>query len=179
MSDNIDKELAEIKGLIDNDYTVPSENVQQTHEKETPHDNQQNCRKRSVNGGRPSCGRKQQKRSNMHIYIAAGVAVLLLLLILVSFKSCAGADPLQGTWDMDGTTVYRFDGDGVGAMVLPSRTYSFQYTINADAKTVHIDFDDERAADYTYDYEVSETKLILSGREGKETFSYEFTKKDS
>ena len=33
--------------------------------------------------------------------------------------------------------------------------------------------------DYTYDYEVSETKLILSGKEGKETFSYEFTKKDS
>lgn len=101
---------------------------------------------------------------------------MLLLVIILIFKGCAGGDVLKGTWDMDGTTVYQFEGNGEGAMILPSNTYNFKYTINEEEKTVSIDFEDEKANDYTYNYEVTKDKLILSGSEGKESFAYEFTK---
>lgn len=93
-------------------------------------------------------------------------------------RSCGHrGDALMGTWDLDGTTVYQFDGNGEGAMILPGKSYAFRYSINEETGTVSIDFEDERATDYTYDYQVSKDALVLSGSVGKESFTYEFTKK--
>jgi hypothetical protein len=107
--------------------------------------------------------------------IGGAIAVLLLIIILIC-KGCAGGDVLKGTWDMDGTTVYQFDSKGEGAMILPSNTYTFKYTINEEEKTVSIDFEDEKATDYTYSYTIDKDSLTLYGNVGKESFEYVFTK---
>ena len=176
MSDNVDKELDEIMGLINREHP------QRTHRppqgkpvaRRTPQYAPRYDASEAERLRRRSKRLKQQKIRRWAI--VGGAVVLLLLIIILIFKGCAGGDVLKGTWDMDGTTVYQFEGNGEGAMILPSNTYTFKYTINEEEKTVSIDFEDERANDYTYNYEVTKDKLILSGSEGKESFAYEFTK---
>lgn len=172
MSENMDKELDEIMGLINTDHTKRPVTTKQGQRsaKSTP----RYAPSESERLRRVSNRRKQQKIRRWAII--GGAVVLLLLIIFLIFKGCAGGDVLKGTWDMDGTTVYQFEGNGEGAMILPSNTYTFKYTINEEEMTVSIDFEDEKANDYTYNYEVTKDKLILSGSEGKESFAYEFTK---
>lgn len=127
-------------------------------------------------------GVKQQKRKRPFRgwIIAVAIVVLLLLAItLLFFKGyLGGGDVLKGTWSLDGITVYQFEGNGKGAMVLPSKTYTFKYTINEEEKTVTIDFEDEKAKDNSYSYQVSAQKLFLSSSVGEENIVYEFTKTD-
>lgn len=105
---------------------------------------------------------------------------IMIFMLAISFViiiiGCSKGDVLKGTWDLDGTTVYYFDGSGKGNMILPSNTYSFEYTITEGEKLVSIDFEDKRVTDCIYTYKINKDKLILSGSEGEESFSYEFTK---
>ena len=128
---------------------------------------------------KPNKDSKQYKQAKIRKWaiIGGSIAVIVLIVVLLC-KSCTGGDVLKGTWDLDGTTVYQFDGKGEGAMILPSNTYSFKYTINEEEKTVSIDFDDEKATDYTYSYTVEKNSLTLYGSVGKESFEYVFTKQD-
>ena len=128
---------------------------------------------------RPNKDSKQYKQAKIRSWaiIGGSIAVIVLIVILLC-KGCTGGDVLKGTWDLDGTTVYQFDGKGEGAMILPSNTYTFKYTINEEEKTVSIDFDDEKATDYTYSYTVDKDSLTLYGSVGKESFEYVFTKQD-
>ena len=122
---------------------------------------------------------KKQKQAKICRWaiIGGGIAVIVLIIVLLC-KGCTSGDVLNGTWDLDGTTVYQFDGKGEGAMMLPSNTYTFKYTINEEEKTVSIDFDDEKATDYTYSFAVDKDSLTLYGSVGKESFEYVFTKQD-
>jgi hypothetical protein len=122
---------------------------------------------------------KKQKQAKIRRWaiIGGGIAVIVLIIVLLC-KGCTSGDVLKGTWDLDGTTVYQFDGKGKGAMILPSNTYFFKYTINEEEKTVSIDFDDEKATDYTYSFTVDKDSLTLYGSVGKESFEYVFTKQD-
>jgi len=123
--------------------------------------------------------RMKRRRREKNLRIAVGVlaAVLLILVAGLCFKMFSGSDDFKGTWDLDGTTMYQFDGSGKGAMILPRSSYDFRYTVDEENKTISIDFADEKANDYTYTYELSGNKLILSGGDEDETFTYEFTKK--
>lgn len=181
MSDNMDKELDEIMGLINREH--PQRSPRPTQGKpvarRTPRYSQPIQPPRYTLSENERLRRRSKRIRQQQIRkwaIIGGAVVLLLLIIILIFKGCAGGDVLKGTWDMDGTTVYQFEGNGEGAMILPSNTYTFKYTINEEEKTVSIDFEDEKANDYTYNYEVTKDKLILSGSEGKESFAYEFTK---
>ena len=181
MSDSFDKELDEIVGLINKNHTkrpstIPRE--QTPVHKLSPTSQSRPMRTSNANESERlrRMTKRRKQRQIRRWAIIGGAVVLLLLIIILIFKGCAGGDVLKGTWDMDGTTVYQFEGNGKGAMILPSNTYTFKYTINEEEKTVSIDFEDEKANDYTYNYEVTKDKLILSGSEGKESFAYEFTK---
>lgn len=119
----------------------------------------------------------KQRRRNQRIRIATGIAALVLLaLIVVLCVKVFGGDGFKGTWDLDGTTAYQFNGSGKGAMLLPSASYEFSYTVDKENQTIHIDFADEKANDYTYTYELTGSKLVLSGGDEDETFAYEFKK---
>lgn len=175
MSMNIDKELEEIKRLINTDQPgVPASSSQ------PPRDNSAKAGQtqrsvRPANGRKPSRKRRRNKVNWRLIVLAAG-AVLLILLTVLMLRNCSGSNPLEGTWDMDGTTIYRFDADGTGAMILPSSTYLFSYSVDAENGTITIDFEDERATDFTYSYKLEKDKLVFFGSVGKESFSYEFNR---
>ena len=128
---------------------------------------------------RPNKDSKQYKQARIRRWaiIGGSIAVIVLIIVLLC-KGCTSGDVLKGTWDLDGTTVYQFDGKGEGTMILPSNTYTFKYTINEEEKTVSIDFDDEKATDYTYSFAVDKDSLTLYGSVGKESFEYVFTKQD-
>ena len=117
---------------------------------------------------------KKTRREKGRLRLTALIAVLLM--VLCGSGCSQSGDSFQGTWDLDGTTMYRFDGFGKGSMVLPSSSYEFCYTADEEAKTLFIDFAEEKARDYTYTYELSHDRLILSGGNGSEAFAYEFEK---
>ena len=78
---------------------------------------------------RPNKDSKQYKQAKIRRWaiIGGSIAVIVLIVILLC-KGCTGGDVLKGTWDLDGTTVYQFDGKGEGAMILPSNTRSEEHT---------------------------------------------------
>lgn len=179
MSEKIDKELDEIMGLINREH--PQRPVRTTQGTKSA---SRKPRYAMPNNNRPTSDserlqrmykRRRKVKIRRYCILAAAAAVILLLIILIC-KGCSSGDVLKGTWDMDGTTVYQFEGNGKGAMILPSNTYSFKYTINEEEKTVSIDFEDEKATDYTYSYTIDKDRLTLFGSVGKENFEYVFTK---
>ena len=129
--------------------------------------------KRIKRGKHQSISPKENKGCNVVCII---VIILLGLGLLGGAYRLVSRDALHGLWNLDGTTMYRFDGFGTGEMLLPNDSYSFQYEVNKKDKTVFINFDDDKANDYTYSFEVSGEKMALSRGTEKEFQIYEFTK---
>ena len=128
-------------------------------------------------------GDKVEKRTK-HISMQknTGFLVLLGLILIIGgiiFCFSGRKDALAGTWNLDGTTVYQFDGKGEGAMILPGNTYSFVYTMNEEKKTVSIDFKDENATDDTYSYRLEDNILTLYGNVGEEKYEYIFQRQEN
>ena len=109
--------------------------------------------------------------------VSAAFAVLIAIIIIIA-RGCSGrrTDVLCGRWDLDGTTVYVFDGEGSGTLELPESSYAFQYVIKDG--TVSIDFVDEKAHDSAYEFTVEDDVLTLIGKEEKETSAYTFKKQE-
>ena len=132
----------------------------------------------------PQKRRTAKKRKQRRLFgISAAVLVIILLAILISVvaKSCSsggdapnGTDVLSGTWDLDGITVYQFDGKGNGALKLPDNTYSFTYKMKDN--NLSIDFESESARDITYTFTVENEKLLLVSTEKDKEITYELTK---
>ena len=125
---------------------------------------------------------KKRKQHRLLGISAAVLAIILLaILIIVVAKSCSsggdvpkGTDVLSGTWDLDGITVYQFDGKGNGALKLPDNTYSFTYKMKDNS--LSIDFESESARDITYTFTVKNEKLLLVSTEKDKEITYELTK---
>lgn len=109
------------------------------------------------------------------MFSAVLASILLAAIIIIIARRCnTGDDVLSGTWDLDGVTVYRFDGKGNGPLNLPNSTYPFTYKMNDNA--LIIDFESEAARDITYSFTVENGKLpLVSVEKGKE-ITYELTK---
>ena len=137
---------------------------------------------------RPSGGRylseterlRRRKKRQQRLMIQRGIVGLvalgiLILIIVLICKGCSGgSDVLAGKWDVDGTTFYEFDGDGKGALILPSKTYDFTYKIDNDQ--IHIDYKNESVHDGSYTFTVVNDKLTLVGGAGTIGGTYELTK---
>ena len=115
---------------------------------------------------------KKRKQHRLLGISAAVLAIILLaILIIVVAKSCSsggdvpnGTDVLSGTWDLDGVTVYQFDGNGHGSLNLPSNTYPFTYEIKDNE--LRIDFESDAARDADYTFSVKNSVLTMTGGEG-------------
>lgn len=107
--------------------------------------------------------RHHRRRINP-LFVSSIVLVLLLVIgVGICLRSCGGPS-IKGRWDLDGTTVYRFDGDGKGALVLMYAEYEFNYTIEGDQ--LYIDFIDEGALDASYTFMVERRMLFMTGGPG-------------
>ena len=102
------------------------------------------------------------------------LAAVLILSVILIVKSCSGSDVLKGTWNLDGVTVYQFDGNGHGSLNLPSNTYAFTYEIKDNE--LHIDFESDAARDAAYSFTVEKDKLILKYVEKDQEKTYELMK---
>ena len=106
--------------------------------------------------------KKKQKQRRMLFGGAAAVLIVIVVVIVLIVKGCSGrTDVLAGTWDFEGTTTYSFDGEGSGAMVLPSISYDFTYTI--DGNKLVIDYINESVHDSPYEFAVDGDILIMVG----------------
>lgn len=121
---------------------------------------------------------KKRRQRQIKILSCATLAVFILataIVLIVHF--CANAtDVLKGTWDLDGVTMYQFDGKGSGSLNLPSNNYAFTYEINDG--TLIIDFESEAARDKTYTFTADKNKLTLTDNEEKESKTFELTKQN-
>ncbi len=117
--------------------------------------------------------RRQRRKRKRLLLFSVFLAILILCGILLMRGSLGkDRDLLCGRWDLDGTTVYVFDGNGKGTMELPESKYDFQYSIRDS--TVNIDFVDEHAQDSSYDFTIQKNQLTLTGKEKQETITYIF-----
>lgn len=131
---------------------------------------------------------KKRKQHRLLGISAAVLAIILLAILIIAVaRSCSvggnvlnggsvpnGTDVLNGTWNLDGITVYQFDGKGNGALKLPDNTYSFTYKMKDNS--LSIDFESESARDITYTFTVKNEKLLLVSTEKDKEITYELTK---
>ena len=119
--------------------------------------------------------KRRRKRQKHLLYLSVALIVLIIGIVLI-VRGCSGGgtDALCGRWDLDGTTVYVFDGKGSGALELPRSRYEFHYEIKDG--TVSIDFADDKVRDISYDFTVSYDELSLERIEKKDTITYKLKK---
>ena len=121
--------------------------------------------------------KKKQKQRRILFGGAAAVLIVIVVVIVLIVKGCSGrTDVLAGTWDFDGTTTYSFDGEGSGAMVLPSISYDFTYTI--DGNKLVIDYINESVHDSPYEFAVDGDILTMVGGEGTVGGTYKLTRQE-
>ena len=135
--------------------------------------------------------RRTAKKRKQHRLLGISAAVLaialLVVIIIVIARSCSvggnvlnggsvpnGTDVLNGTWNLDGITVYQFDGKGNGSLNLPDKSYPFTYKTKDNS--LSIDFESEAARDITYTFTVENEKLLLVSVEKDKEITYELTK---
>ena len=118
--------------------------------------------------------RRIRRRRIRNGVAAALVLILIVLCIVLLFTSCSADKRIVGTWDYDTITVYRFDKNGEGALLLPNESYTFAYSIEEDQ--LIIDFESENVTDHRYTFSINGGELTLTAEESGGTV-YVLTKK--
>ena len=112
----------------------------------------------------PTRNRRKPRRTGRIIVCIELAAIAVLGVLLATFL--LRRDELKGTWALDETTVYEFDGRGHGALSLPLGSYEFSYSI--EDNVLSIDFADAAASDAVYSYSVENAVLTLDTSTGTE-----------
>ena len=121
-----------------------------------------------------SKSKADKARKNIRAVSFIALAAIILAIVLIAVFGNSGRVILKGTWDLDGVTVYRFDGKGTGSLDLPSDSYAFTYKIKDN--TLTINFKSEAAQDKTYTFTTDEKNLKLTDTEGDAAKAFELTK---
>ena len=66
---------------------------------------------------------------------------------------------ITGFWTLDGTTNYRFEEDGIGALVLPEYEFPFSYTVEKDELT--LEFEDTSIDTAVFTFTLEDDTLVL------------------
>ena len=94
--------------------------------------------------------------------------IAVSLIIIFSKKENAPRNKLVGTWTTDGVTIYQFDKDNTGKLIVSLGEYEFTYKIDDDK--LYIDFKNEESTDSEYTYVFEDNRLVLKGDNGIFTF---------
>lgn len=103
------------------------------------------------------------------------IKILILVLIVITIIGVIlfiTRNKFVGTWTTDGVTVYKFNKDNTGYLIVPLSEYKFTYKIKKNK--LYIDFENETSEDSEYEYTFNKEKMILKGKYG----TFEFTKKN-
>ena len=110
--------------------------------------------------------RRKRRRLRRRVYrVLLGVlaAVFVLSAAMVA-RGLLRHDALKGTWTLDESTAYVFDGKGGGTLRLPMGSYAFSYTIEDNLVT--LDFADESLSDASYSFLLGRDALTLDTNTG-------------
>lgn len=110
---------------------------------------------------RRAARKKARRRRRIRYCLFAAALIVIVLGILLCCKSCSSEKrSIVGAWDYDYVTIYRFDRNGKGVLVLPHESYDFKYQI--EEGKLFIDFESKKAKDASYDYIVDNDSLTLT-----------------
>ena len=123
---------------------------------------------------RKEARKRRIRRRRIRNGVAAAFVLILIVLIVLLFKSCSTDKRIIGTWDYDTVTVYRFDKNGEGALLLPNESYAFTYSV--EEGRLIIDFENENITDHTYTFSINGSELTLAAEESAGT-EYVLTRK--
>ncbi len=96
------------------------------------------------------------------------ILVLLILIFLIITLLSRKENPIVGKWSTDKGTVYQFNKDYTGKLILSIGEYNYKYEIKDDK--VIIDFESEKSTDTEFIYKIEDGKLILKNSNGTFTF---------
>lgn len=145
--------LASVKRKLRDDEAVNQRRTpQQTHTRNTVR--------------RSGKKRRMQRRRRLLAALTGLALILLIVIIVLVVKSCSADTSLTGTWRIDDTTVYEFDGKGSGVLHTSLNDYAFTYTV--EDNTLHIDFASNAATDTAYQYSIKGNTLTFE--RGGETY---------
>ena len=115
---------------------------------------------------------KKKKKKIKLVFLLFLIFFVSLVGFIFLFGSISGkgkySNKILGEWTTDGVTVYKFNDDDTGEMVLPLGKYKFDYEMKKD--TLFIDFENEKSEDIKYNYSFEDGKLVLKGSNGKFIF---------
>ena len=117
-------------------------------------------------------GKMKIKKFNLFILLLIIFVVSLFSFIIIFGRKNTienkYSNKIKGEWTTDGVTVYNFNDDNTGEMILPLSKYKFDYVIKKD--TLFIDFVNKKSEDIKYTYSFEDNKLILESNNGKFVF---------
>ena len=114
---------------------------------------------------------KRKKIKIKNIIILCIILIIIIAIFICSFKFTKkkeGTNKLIGEWTTDNITIYKFNKNNTGVLIVPLSEYKFSYKI--EKIILSIDFEDDKYEDTKYKYSFEDSKLILKGNNGKFVF---------
>ena len=110
--------------------------------------------------------RRKRRRLRRRVYrVLLGVlAIVFVLSAAMVARGLLRHDALKGTWTLDESTAYVFDGKGGGMLRLPMGSHAFRYTVEDNLVT--LDFADESLSDASYSFLLGRDALTLDTNTG-------------
>ena len=110
--------------------------------------------------------RRKRRRLRRRVFriLLAVLAVVFVLSAAMVGRELLRHDALKGTWTLDESTDYTFDGQGGGTLRLPMGSHAFSYTIEDNVVT--LDFADEALTDASYSFLLGRNALTLDTNTG-------------
>ena len=114
--------------------------------------------------------KKMKLKKSVTISLILIMIIILLIIFIPKFikKKNLSKEEICGTWTTDGVTIYKFNKNNSGSLILPLNKYEFTYKIADD--NLEIDFKSKKAKDAKYKYSFEKNQLVLEGENGKFTF---------
>ena len=112
---------------------------------------------------------KKKKKNIKLVFLLLIIFIISLIVFSIIFKKDNKySDKIFGKWTTDEVTVYKFNDDNTGELILPLSKYKFNYEIKKDS--LFIDFEDSKSEDINYTYTIKDNKLYLKGKNGEFKF---------
>ena len=110
--------------------------------------------------------RRKRRRLRRRVYrvLLAVLAVVFVVSAAMIAREQLRHDALKGTWALDESTAYVFDGKGGGTLRLPMGSYAFSYTVEDNVVT--LDFADEALTDASYSFRLGRNAMTLDTNTG-------------
>ncbi len=112
---------------------------------------------------------KRKIKVNKVTYLLPITIICFLVLLIILLFGKSNSNPIVGKWTTEKGTIYQFDKDYTGKLILSIGEYEYKYEIKDDK--VIIDFISEKSNDTEFKFKFEGEKLILENSNGVFTFT--------